>query len=181
MANANLFQITDFDGYTPQIGRFLCMLTYARHTTLEAVAGLSVSQLDYQHDSQSNSIGALMLHIASCELEYGLQALENRGFNSAEWEVWGAAAELGERGRREIRGHDLAYYVARLQEVREKTLADLRKRDDAWLAIEKPIWDGQLANNYFLWFHVLEDEINHRGQIAWLRKRLPLSGRALSS
>jgi hypothetical protein len=29
------------------------------------------------------------------------------------------------------------------------------------------------ANNHFKWFHVFEDEINHRGQIRWLRARLP--------
>ena len=38
---------------------------------------------------------------------------------------------------------------------------------------ETPFWGGQPANNYFKWFHVFEDEINHRGQIRWLCKRLP--------
>ena len=28
---------------------------------------------------------------------------------------------------------------------------------------------GQQVNNYFKWFHVLGHEINHRGQIRWLR------------
>jgi hypothetical protein len=27
-----------------------------------------------------------------------------------------------------------------------------------------------------LWFHTAEDEINHRGQMRWLRARLPGSG-----
>jgi len=27
-------------------------------------------------------------------------------------------------------------------------------------------------NAHFAWFHVAEDEINHRGQIRWLRARL---------
>ena len=26
------------------------------------------------------------------------------------------------------------------------------------------------------WFHAVEDEISHRGQIRWLRKRLPIPG-----
>jgi hypothetical protein len=27
-------------------------------------------------------------------------------------------------------------------------------------------------NAHFAWFHAAEDEISHRGQIRWLRKRL---------
>jgi uncharacterized damage-inducible protein DinB len=27
------------------------------------------------------------------------------------------------------------------------------------------------VNNYFKWFHVVGHEINHRGQIRWLRSR----------
>jgi hypothetical protein len=27
------------------------------------------------------------------------------------------------------------------------------------------------ADNYFKWFHVMGHEINHRGQIRWLRGR----------
>lgn len=34
------------------------MLTHARDTTLAAVAGLTVAQLDYLHDDTSNSICA---------------------------------------------------------------------------------------------------------------------------
>jgi C-terminal processing protease CtpA/Prc len=32
---------------------------------------------------------------------------------------------------------------------------------------------GSEGNNYFCWFHVFEDEINHRGQIRLLAKQLP--------
>jgi len=90
------------------------------------------------------------------------------------WE-WGAGLDLGATARREIRGHDLNYYRSRLEEVRAKTLAELGRRDDAWLERQSPFWEGLPANNYFKWFHVFEDELNHRGQIRWLRKRAPES------
>ena len=88
----------------------------------------------------------------------------------ADGEEWGAALDLGEKARREIRGHDLAHYVDRLERVRAKTLDELAQRDDAWLEEEAPFSEGRPANNYFKWFHVFEDELNHRGQIRWLRK-----------
>jgi hypothetical protein len=147
------------------------MMTYARHTTLSDVEGLGVAELDYLHDGQSNSIGALLLHIASVETWYQATTFEGRDLNADEMREWGAALDLGEPARRHIRGHELAYYRARLHDVREKTLIELARREDGWLEEETPFWEGKPANNYFKWFHVFEDELNHRGQIRWLRKR----------
>jgi DNA-binding XRE family transcriptional regulator len=48
--------------------------------------------------------------------------------------------------------------------VREKTLEQLSKRNDDWLHETASFFsNGKLMNNYFKWFHVLEDEISHRG------------------
>jgi hypothetical protein len=44
---------------------------------------------------------------------------------------WGVPAGLGEAARQTIRGHEMTYYLDRLRERREHTLAELRKRDDA--------------------------------------------------
>ncbi|MUV38816.1 hypothetical protein JNUCC1_02687 [Lentibacillus sp. JNUCC-1] len=75
-----------------------------------------------------------------------------------------------DRGRQEIKGQPLEYYLERLDKVRERTLRELKSRSDEWLYEERP-WDGLPSNNFFIWFHVFEDEINHRGQIRWLRRR----------
>ncbi len=50
---------------------------------------------------------------------------------------------------------------------------EFSRRGDEWLDEQTPFWGGRPANNYFKWFHVFEDELNHRGQIRWLRKRTP--------
>ena len=65
MSDTDLFLIAVIPGFTPQIGRLVSMMNYVRSTTLSAVAGLGVSELDYLHDAQSNSIGALLSHIAA--------------------------------------------------------------------------------------------------------------------
>jgi hypothetical protein len=57
--------------------------------------------------------------------------------------------------------------------VRAFTLDELARRDDKWVDETATFWNGRKANNYFKWFHVFEDELNHRGQIRWLRSRLP--------
>ncbi len=86
---------------------------------------------------------------------------------------WRAAYGLGARGRKEIVGHPLSFYIATLRRVRQKTLTVLADKPDEWL-YEECHWDGHPSNHYFIWFHVMEDEINHRGQIRLMRKALQL-------
>ena len=167
----DLFLIGDLPGFTPQIARLVSMMNYVRHTTIQAVAGLGVDDLDYLYDPQTNSIGALLEHMAAAETGYQAATFEGRDLNEQERNQWGAALDLGDRARHEIRGHELDHYLGRLDEVRAKTLAELGRRDDRWLEEETSFGSGQRVNNYFKWFHVIGHEINHRGQIRWLRSR----------
>lgn len=80
---------------------------------------------------------------------------------------------LGQAGRDTIKGHDLGYYRTILQETREKSLAEFRKRDDAWLMSVDEHWSWGPTNNYCKWFHVCEHISHHAGQIALLTSRLP--------
>jgi hypothetical protein len=165
-------------GYSPQIGSFVSIFTWMRegNGVLAATKGLSQADLDYLFDANANSIGALMLHLAATETYYGLHTFGGMKWGS--WpdetkKTWDAAMNLGDAGRKEIKGHDRDYYVRILAEVREKTLAEFRKRDDAWfLAVDKD-WGWGPTNNFCKWFHVTEHEAHHSGQIAMLRKRLP--------
>ena len=164
------YRILPLPGYTPTIGRLVAMLTYARQTTLTAVEGLTCEQLDHLYDEHSNSIGALLAHIAAAERWYQLVTFEERRPTTAENDPSSAAMELGDKGRREIRGHELPFYLDELRRTREATLAALAERDDTWL--EAPLRIAPNLNAHWAWFHIAEDEINHRGQIRWLRARL---------
>lgn len=165
-----VLRIEPVDGYTPTIGRLVCILTYARQTTLAAVSGLSVAELDHLHDGESNSIGALLAHIATVERAYQRLTFEERLPSAEEDAAWEPALKLGNLGRETLRGHALGHYVAELEATRRDTLAELGKRDDAWL--EQTLRVAPPLNGHWAWFHVAEDEISHRGQIRWLRTRL---------
>lgn len=169
------YVVTSLPGFTPTIGHLVCMMTYTRTTTLRAVENLAVDQLDHLLDEDANSIGMLLEHIACVEESYqfGSFGAEHSAEQKARWLI---GAELGRTAREQIRGHDLDHYVERLARVRARTLEELSHRDDEWLSEESEWWDGHIANNYFKWFHVVEDELNHRGQIRLLRKRLPRPG-----
>lgn len=168
-----IYLITDHDGFSPQISRLLSMMNYARFTTINTVKGLSQEQLDYLHDSECNSIGGLLSHIAAVEFAYRIWTFERRELNEEELKQWRPSLELGELGRQNIKGRNLNYYIDLLDKVRQMTLDAFKKINDEWLYEETSFRGNKQANNYFKWFHVFEDEINHRGQMRWLKKRLP--------
>ena len=164
-------RIEPLPGYTPTIRRLVGMLTYARSTTVAAVDGLTLADLDHLHDAQSNSIGALLAHIIVVERAYQVMTFEDRQLSPDEDAQWSVALKLGAEGRRALRGRSLDDYLDELRSVRQVTLEGLAARDDAWL--DRSVGAAPRINMHWAWFHVAEDEINHRGQIRWLRARLP--------
>jgi uncharacterized damage-inducible protein DinB len=165
-------------GYTPQIGTFVSQLTWMREANgvLSATKGLKQADLDYLFDKNANTIGALMLHLAATETYYQMNTFDGMKWDSWSDDLkkkWDPAMNLGDAGRATIKGHDRDYYVNILHEVREKTLAQFRKKDDAWLLAADNSFPWGPTNNLCKWFHVCEHEAHHTGQIAMLSKRLP--------
>lgn len=163
------------EGFSPQIGTLVSMMNWMRDTVLRSVRGMKQEELDYLHDPNSNTIGAMLLHLAATEVFYQGNTFEGlRDFKESEKATWNPAMGLGNEGRKVIKGHNLDYYVNILTETRAKTLAELRKRDDKWLmTVDPKFFGGQPTNNYCKWFHVVEHESNHNGQIKWIKGRLP--------
>jgi uncharacterized damage-inducible protein DinB len=165
-------------GYTPQVGTFVSMLTWMRDANgvLRATKGLTQAELDVLFDANANTIGALMLHLAAAETYYQMNTFDGMKWDSwsdAVKQKWDAAMNLGDAGRKTIKGFDRDYYFNILHQVREKTLAEFAKRDDAWILTVDKDWPWGPTNNLCKWFHVCEHEAHHTGQIALLRKRLP--------
>ena len=163
-------------GYSPQIGTLVSMMAWMRSTMLNSVKGMSQKDLDYLIDDKANSIGALLMHLAATDAFYHaimFQALAMKDLPEAFKEKWGMPMELGDAARKGIKGHDLNFYLDLLNDTREKTLAEFRKRDDTWLMTVDKNWPWGPTNNYCKWFHVCEHESNHNGQIKFLSKRLP--------
>ena len=163
------------EGYSPQIGTLVSMLNWIRVSVERAVKNLKTEELDFLIDPKGNSIGAMLMHLAATDTVYQDLTFYNlKDFSDANKKRWGVAMELGEEGRKQIKGNNLDYYLSALKEVREKTLAEFKKRDDKWFAeVDPSFFGGKPTNNYCKWFHVCEHEANHRGQITLVRKRLP--------
>jgi hypothetical protein len=163
-------------GYSPQIGTFISELTWMRAAVVGPVHGLTQPQLDWLFDKDANSIGALLLHLAATETYYGMHTFDGikwGGWSADIKKKWDPAMDLGDAGRATIKGHDLGYYLDILKEVREKSLAEFKKRDDAWFLSVDQTWPWGPTNNLCKWFHVCEHESHHAGQIDMLIKRTP--------
>lgn len=163
-------------GFTPQIGTLVSMMNWMRAEILLPVQGLSIEDLDYLHDNQANSIGAMLWHLAATERFYQIHTFEGRKWGT--WEKqdvlnWDIASNLGDKARKTIKGHNLEFYLQKLNSVRKHTLEKLKKLDDNWLMQVDKDWYWGPTNNYCKWFHVCEHESNHNGQIKFLVNRLP--------
>jgi Protein of unknown function (DUF664) len=163
-------------GYSPQIGTMVSMLTWMQPAVVGAVKGMSVEDLDHLFDARANSIGALLLHLAATETYYQMNTFDGMDWDSwpaAVKQKWDPAMNLGDAGRKTIKGHPLDFYLEALRTAREKTLAEFKKRDDAWFMAVDKTWGWGPTNNFCKWFHVCEHESHHAGQIDLLKKRLP--------
>lgn len=166
------YAIKPLEGFTEKIGELAFMLEHSRSVTLNDVKELQTSELDFIEEAGGNSIGALLAHIAAIEKVHQLISFEDRDFTEEEWQQWGAAIELGNEARSEFKGRTLTDYLTGLEKLRSATLDKLRAKEDSWLYEERYWPNGVPYNNYYLWFHVMEDEISHRGQIRAIKRRL---------
>lgn len=157
------------DGASPQIGAMISMLEDLKDRVERKVKNMSQYELDYLHDEQANRIGSLVMHLAAAEAYYQVYTFEGREFNDEEKKKWETALELDQGGRDTFHGHDAQYYLDIYNEVRAKTIAELKKRDDAWFAEKQK---SGMSNQY-CWFHVMEHQSSHLGQILFLSKRIP--------
>lgn len=166
---ARPMEIISEEGFTPQMGVLVSMLDAMKERVAGSVKNHSVYELDYLMDEKANSIGALIMHLAAAEKLYQVMTFEGRYFNKEEEKLWGAALDLGDSGRETFKDQEVDYYLDLYDEVRAKTKEELAKRDDTWLQEEIP---GAGMTNFYGWFHVMEHQSSHLGQILLLQKRI---------
>jgi len=162
--------IVQEEGFSPQIGTLISMLNNLSNRVERVVKNLDERETDHLVDENANRIGALIMHLAAAEKIYQNLTFENRRFNEEETEKWQAGLSLGAEAREKFIGKPISYYLDIYKEVRKKTIEELKKRDDTWL---EQSWPGSTMNNHFAWFHVMEHQSSHLGQILFLKKRIP--------
>jgi len=163
------FELKPTEGYTTNIGLMVYMLEDLKNRITAEVKDLDLSQTDFEFDKDANSIGALLMHLVSTEAYYQIETLEGRQWTEEEEKRLGVAGGLNEATKKTLKGKPIQHYLALWDEVRQKTLAGLKTKDDSWFASE--LEEG--LSYHGIWYHVMEHEANHMGQIALVKNRLP--------
>lgn len=162
-------EIKPAEGFSHDIGSMVTMLEDLKERITEQVQDLDQAETDFQFDKNANSIGALVMHLISTEAYYQIETLEGRPWTKEEQNRLGMASELNDSSKEMFRGKPIQFYLDLWDEVRQKTLSGLKTKDDVWFASE--IDEG--LNYHYVWYHVMEHQANHMGQIALVKNRLP--------
>ncbi|MBI3872783.1 MAG: DinB family protein, partial [candidate division Zixibacteria bacterium] len=169
-------QITPLPGYPPRIGRYLAQLEDVRRLTKRHVEGLSPEQLSWHPNPKVESIGTLLLHIAAVECSWIGEDIMRRPMGE-EWHIaFPMRAEIPQ-----ITGKPLGHFFDVMDRVRAQTKADLATLADADLdRLLVPLDPGdssgperQFSIEWIL-YHVIEHEAHHKGQIAVMKRLLPV-------
>lgn len=163
------YEIKSKEGYTPNIGLMVAMLEDLKVRITEQVKDLSQSETDFEFDEKANSIGSLVMHLVSTEAYFQIETLEGRTWTEEEHNILGVGAGLNDTSKKQLKEKPIQYYLDLWNEVRRKTLAGLKTKDDVWFASR--VDEGM--NYHWAWYHVMEHQANHMGQIALVKNRLP--------
>ena len=162
--------INPVKGYSPQIGTTVAMMAGLKKRVTKSVINLNQEEVDFLLDDKSNRIGAMILHLAAAEKYYQLYTFENRGFNTKEAKEWNIALDLSAKSRAQLVDKPIEYYLKIWDDVRTESLRLLKTKDDKWFSKKVK---GSSMNNHWAWYHVMEHQANHMGQIRLIIARLP--------
>lgn len=164
------------EGYSPQLGRYVAQLDEVRYYLKREVEALTVEQLDWHPDEQTESIGTQLLHLDG--VEWSWMHEDMFGAPSTDYPgVWSEAMPI-RAGAAQVTGRQLTWYMDKLDATRVETLRTLRGFTDSDLSrlvgeVETPPGPQRRRQLYTIdWiiWHILQHEAAHVGQIELLRR-----------
>ena len=158
-------EINSKNGYDTQIGVMIYMLEKLKTDIVSTTRGLNQTETDFQFDKKANSIGVIILHLAWAESEnqvsYFGEEMRNE-YNDEEKKLMEIAVHL-DKANEVLKGNPIKYYLDLYKKVRKNTLKEFKKRND----------DYWTKRNHYAWFHIMEHQAHHFGQIKLIMNRLP--------
>lgn len=178
-ANPEITTCDPVEGYAPQVGRYVAQLNEVRHKLKQELDGLSIEQLDWHPDEETESIGTQLLHLDAVEWSWMHQDI----FGASDEEytgVWEEAMPIRVKAT-QVTGRPMEHYLQKLDATREETLRILKGFTDADLsrlvgeAEPNPGEERRsrlFTIDWIIW-HVLQHEASHLGQVELLRRLGP--------
>jgi len=162
--NYSVFDLIAPDDYAPKVGNLVALLRVTNSSLTKLVNTLTIEKLDANIKNHNNSIGTLLMHMAAMEYWFQVITFEGRDLNDQEREFWKGALP-GELINRSIKNQPIEHYLSHLNNVRNSTYKKLLNCTDTWLYQKHEGAFESWGNNYYIWFHLIEDHLCHCGQI----------------
>ena len=155
----------------PTIHYLLSMLEDSRNVTLKAIRDISQEELNWQPFEGWNTIGALLLHTHSVNEVLRIKYVENRILTAEETKTHHANVTLGEHLPKVLADHPLDFYLKKLEASRERLVNAVSALDqETFYKVRKGYDPENGCNLAWVLYHIVEDELNHKGQIMLIRK-----------
>lgn len=159
-------------GLSPEIGRLARALFEQRDVLVKMTAGIPLDDVAWQPVPNANSIGALLLHLGATTVWYLYEMLRGEP----------VPVDLCVRYRLDPDDPDAPLsaprksagrLIAEVELAHMRLLEWLKTRGDADLNHTFTARDGELSATlrWILW-HLAEDTLHHRGQIAYIKRLL---------
>jgi uncharacterized damage-inducible protein DinB len=168
------------------IARFLWQMDEQRRALIKDTRRLSAKELAWQPAPGMNSIGMLLAHIAYAENHLAQVGLEGKPTSDTKTAIGISEDEEGmplaevAPPSPALAGRELAWFDALLERAREYTRRAAMTLAEADLAREvrrkRPDGSERVFNVGWVFYHMLEHEAGHHGQINLLRHLQSVGG-----
>lgn len=142
----------------------------ARAVTLARIEDMSEHELHWQYKEGWNTVGCLLEHILVLKDAIRIEDIELRSYTEEEKSRILMPITLGEYIPHLIGKRTLAEYKQLLTTNLEESIRFFESMQESDLWMNKGRDGVPPFNNSWLLYHIIEDEIHHRGQISILRK-----------
>lgn len=153
------------------ISYLLGILEDVRFVTLSRVKDLSIEELHWQYKKDWNSIGAILAHIISCENIFRIKYLENRELTTEEIDKYTPGLKMGKFLPLLITEQLIEDYIFQMRNSRAKFINQIEKINKIDFCMKREGKNPDTGFNLaWIFHHLAEDEVHHRGQISIIRK-----------
>lgn len=155
-------------GYEPEIGRLLWMLEGTRSRTKEALAELDAAVLDWRPPHEANSIGTILYHVATVEMDWLYVEVLERPFPKEVEALLPFDMRDGAGLLTAVAGLLLNDHLLRLDTARAYLLDGFRGMALDDFRRPRHLEEYDVTPEWVL-HHLIQHEAEHRGQIMSLR------------
>jgi uncharacterized damage-inducible protein DinB len=146
----------------------LGMKTDARATTLNAIDKISEEELNWQYAEGWNTVSALLQHIWASEELFSLWVLDEREMTDEEKMALEPSLEMG-KYIKELSNKPLQEILSKLKSSRAVFIEKIMTKDESFFTKTFGEYEENTDVAWVL-YHMIEDEVHHRGQISLIRK-----------